>query len=74
MSEQEFQDSFPECETGAMPPFGNLYGMKVFVAESLAKDEAIVFNAGSLTELIELDYRDFETLVHPEVKKFSFLA
>jgi Ala-tRNA(Pro) deacylase len=74
MNEREFQDRFPECEAGAMPPFGNLYGMKVFVAESLAGDEAIAFNAGTLTELIELNYRDYESLVQPEVKKFSFPA
>ena len=57
-----------------MPPFGNLYGMKVFVAESLAKNEKIAFNAGRLTELIKLDYRDYESMVKPEVKPFSYLA
>lgn len=70
-SEQEFEDMFPECEIGAMPPFGNLYGMEVFVAENLAKDEEIAFNAGSHTELIRLVYKDFERLVKPKVVKFS---
>jgi len=55
----------------AMPPFGNLYNMKVFVAESLAENKEIAFNAGSHSELIKLDYKDFERLVEPTVLKFS---
>lgn len=55
-----------------MPPFGNLYGMEVFVSESLAEDEEIAFNAGSHTELVRLAYKDFERLVEPEVMKFSY--
>ncbi len=70
-NEQDFKDMFPECEVGAMPPFGNLYGMEVFVAETLAEDEEIAFNAGSHTELIKLAYKDFERLVKPKVIKFS---
>ena len=54
-----------------MPPFGNLYGMKVYVAEILAEDEEIAFNAGSHTELIKLAYKDFEKLVQPEKLVFS---
>ncbi len=53
-SESEFKDRFPDCETGAMPPFGNLYGIKVFADESLAKDKEIAFNAGSHRELVRL--------------------
>ena len=71
VSEQEFRDRFPGCEIGAMPPFGNLYDMEVFVAESLAEDEEIAFNAGSHTELIRMEYRDFERLVQPKVIKIS---
>jgi Ala-tRNA(Pro) deacylase len=70
-SEEEFKDVFPECEVGAMPPFGNLYGMEVYVAQSLAEDEEIAFNAGSHTELIKLAYKDFENLVKPTKLKFS---
>jgi Ala-tRNA(Pro) deacylase len=70
-TEGEFQDLFPECEIGAMPPFGNLYEMDVFVDESLSEDEEIAFNAGSHTELIRLSYKDFESLVKPKVVKFS---
>jgi len=70
-SEEEFKDMFPECEVGAMPPFGNLYEMEVFVEKSLAEDEEIAFNAGSHTELIKLTYNDFKRLVKPKVVKLS---
>ena len=70
-SEQEFKGMFPDCEAGAMPPFGNLYGMNVFVSEALAEDEAIAFNAGTHTELVGLAYQDFERLVKPKVGNFS---
>ena len=67
--EREFKDMFPECEAGAMPPFGNLYGMDVFVSEGMNENKEIAFNAGSHTELIKLTYKDFEQLVHPTVVK-----
>lgn len=70
-SEDEFEMMFPQCEVGAMPPFGNLYGMEVYVAKKLAEDEEIAFNAGSHTELIKLSYKDFEKLVKPKVVRFS---
>ena len=70
-SEGEFKNLFPECELGAMPPFGNLYGLDVYVAKSLAEDEEIAFNAGSFTELIRLSFQDYEKLVMPKVLKFS---
>jgi Ala-tRNA(Pro) deacylase len=70
-AESEFEELFPGCETGAMPPFGNLYGMDVFVAKSLIEDEQIAFNAGSLTELIQLPYKDFERLVNPKVARLA---
>lgn len=69
--EQEFIDKFPDCEVGAMPPFGNIYGMDVFVAESLAEDEEIAFNACNHTELIKMSFSDFEKLVKPKRIKFS---
>ena len=59
-SEAEFRELFPDCEAGAMPPFGNLYGMDVYVAPKLSEDDEIVFNAGSHTELMKLRYADFE--------------
>ena len=70
-TEQEFQDMFPHCEVGAMPPFGNLYGMAVYVAAALAEDDEIAFNAGSHTELIRLTYRDFAEIVKPIVLSFA---
>lgn len=69
--EDEFKDLFPNCEVGAMPPFGNLYNMDVFVAQSLTEDEEIAFNAGSHSELIKLSYNDYQSLVNPIVLKFS---
>ncbi|MFQ6044852.1 MAG: aminoacyl-tRNA deacylase [Gemmatimonadales bacterium] len=70
-SESEFKDLFPGCEPGAMPPFGNLYDMDVYVADSLAQDAEIAFNAGSHTELIKLAYQEFARLVEPKVLRFA---
>ncbi|MFA6456763.1 MAG: YbaK/EbsC family protein [Bacteroidota bacterium] len=71
-SEQQFKDLFPECEVGAMPPFGNLFNMEVIVSESLAEDEMIAFNAGTHKELVKMTYRDFVQLVQPKTGKLSF--
>lgn len=65
--EQEFRDLFPGCEAGAMPPFGNLYDMPVFVDEGLTKDHEIAFNAGTHGELIRMSYEDFARLTQPQV-------
>lgn len=70
-TEPEFKDMFPECEVGAMPPFGNLYDMEVFSSPQLAEDEEIAFNAGSHTELIRLSYADYVDLVSPAIVKLS---
>jgi Ala-tRNA(Pro) deacylase len=70
-TEAEFRGKFPGCETGAMPPFGNLYGMPVFVEENLTRDKEIAFNAGTHNELIRLAYGDFARLVEPKVSRFS---
>ena len=69
--EKEFSGAFPDCEPGAMPPLGNLYGLDVYVDESLREDEQIAFNAGSHAELIQMDYQEFERLVQPVVTNFS---
>ena len=66
-SEQEFQGRFPDCEVGAMPPFGNLYDMEVYVATNLTLDDEIVFNAGSHIQVIQLAYEDYAKLVQPKV-------
>ncbi|MDW8308767.1 MAG: YbaK/EbsC family protein [Verrucomicrobiales bacterium] len=70
-TEDEFKALFPDCETGAMPPFGNLYGLEVFVAPSLTQEREIAFNAGTHTEVIKMAYQDFERLVHPKVMMFT---
>jgi Ala-tRNA(Pro) deacylase len=69
--ELEFRPLFPDCDPGAMPPFGNLYDMEVFVSAHLAEDELIAFNAGSHTELVQLAYSDFAELVSPAVIRLS---
>lgn len=69
--EKEFSEAFPGCEIGAMPPFGNIYGMDVFVSLELSEDEEIAFNAGSHSELVRLSYADFESLAMPKVALLS---
>ncbi|MGH7517268.1 MAG: aminoacyl-tRNA deacylase [Gemmatimonadales bacterium] len=69
--EEEFGDRFPDCQLGAMPPFGNLYGMDVYVAESLAEDDEIAFNGGSFTELVRMAYPDYARLVKPRILRFG---
>ena len=66
-SEQEFAGLFPKCEAGAMPPFGNLYNLAVYVDRSLTRDEEIVFNAGTHTQTVKMKYADFERLVQPAI-------
>jgi Ala-tRNA(Pro) deacylase len=66
-SESEFKGKFPECETGAVPPFGNLYQVPVYISSELAKHNNIIFNAGTHSELMQLAYEDFAKLVEPKV-------
>lgn len=66
-SEAEFQASFPGCEPGAMPPFGNMFGLPVWVDGEVAANPQIVFNAGTHTELVRLAYQDFARLAAPRV-------
>ena len=70
-AEKEFKSIFPYCEVGAMPPFGNLYNLGVYVTESLTQDKEIAFPAGTHNELIKMDYADFKKLVKPKVLKIS---
>jgi Ala-tRNA(Pro) deacylase len=69
-TEQEFKNLFPDCELGAMPPFGPLYGLPVYVDRSLTEDEYIVFEAGTHSDAIRMRYRDFAALVFPVVVDF----
>jgi len=70
-SETEFRSLFPDCETGAMPPFGNLYDLEVYVSPRLAEDDQIAFNAGSHTEVMKLAYQDFERLAKPRLVRMT---
>jgi Ala-tRNA(Pro) deacylase len=72
-SEKEFKDLFPTCELGALPPFGNLYGMDVYFADCLDEDELLTFCAGSCTELIQMEYTDFLRLVKPKIISVGFV-
>jgi Ala-tRNA(Pro) deacylase len=69
-TENEITDLFPDCELGAMPPFGNLYGLDVYVDQSLTEDEEIVFQAGTHSDAIRMRYWDIAALVFPVVEKF----
>ena len=70
-SEEDLKQIFPDCEIGAMPPFGNLYALPVYADKTLAADEEIVFNACSHTKSIRLKMNDFIRLVKPVVAEFS---
>lgn len=70
-TEEEFQHLFPDCELGAMPPFGNLYEMEVFMDEALKTSSSITFNAGTHMETIQMGLGDFERLVKPRTASFS---
>ena len=70
--EDEFEDLFPDCELGAMPPFGHLYGMEVFVAGSLLGAGTVSFNAGTHCEILTMPFVEFERLVEPHVGYFTF--
>jgi Ala-tRNA(Pro) deacylase len=71
-SEREFKDVFPDCETGAMPPFGNLYDMAVYADTSLAQQEEITFSAGSHRELVRMRWADMARLVNPTVHTLAY--
>ncbi len=72
-TEEEFQNIFPDCELGAMPPFGNLYDLEVWVDPALREHESIVFNAGSHVETIQMSFADFQRFVNPKVGRFAEL-
>jgi Ala-tRNA(Pro) deacylase len=69
--EEEFAGTFTDCEVGAMPPFGDLYGLPVYVDESLAKAKEMVFKVGSHTTSFKMKYSDYERLVQPEIVDFA---
>ena len=69
--ENDFQDHFPGCEVGAMPPFGNLYGIRVILAQTLCDSTTISFNSGLHTEVIQMGYDKYIKLVSPEIMDFT---
>jgi Ala-tRNA(Pro) deacylase len=69
--EQEFKSLFPDCAIGAMPPFGNLYGLPTYVDRHLAEQDYIVFEAGTHTHAIKMSYRDYEKIVKPKVSDLA---
>jgi Ala-tRNA(Pro) deacylase len=62
---------FPDCQIGAMPPFGHLYGLPVLVEEGLAEDDEIVFNACTHTKAIRMKFKDFRRLAKPVIAGFA---
>ena len=71
-TEREFKDAFPDCETGAMPPFGNLYDMPVYADAVLATHDEITFSAGSHRELVRMDWKDVDRLVSPTIHPLTY--
>ncbi|WP_233610001.1 aminoacyl-tRNA deacylase [Corallococcus sp. AB049A] len=69
-AESEFADHFPDCETGAEPPFGELYGLPVAMDEALSVNERLLFRAGSHKEALEMRFQDFARLEWPLVASF----
>src|SRR5438552_19072024 len=70
-TEREFKSLFTDCALGAMPPFGNLYGVPTYVDKSLSQEEYIVFEAGTHTDAIKLRYRDYEKIVKPRIEDLA---
>jgi Ala-tRNA(Pro) deacylase len=70
-TESDFAHLFPDCEVGAMPPFGHFYGLRVYVDPVLADDEFIVFNDGTHTDTLKIRYADYERLEHPVLAEFA---
>jgi Ala-tRNA(Pro) deacylase len=68
--EEEIKELFPDCETGAMPPFGQLYGMPVYVDKCFPKAGDFAFQAGNHHEIVRMSYADFERVARPSVADF----
>ena len=69
--EDEFKWLFPDCALGAVPPFGNLYGLATWVDNSVAKTEHIVFFAGTPIDSIKLAYSSYIDVARPNIGAFS---
>ena len=73
-TEKELAELFPDCDLGAMPPFGNLYGLPVYVDASVARQQTIAFNAGTHRDVVHMRYFAYEALVQPSVVHFAHWA
>ncbi len=71
-SEEDMARLFPECELGAEPPVGNLFGLTTLLDKSLLEDDFIVFQAGKHDQAVKLNLRDYEELVHPRILSFCY--
>lgn len=69
--EEDFSDLFPDCDTGAMPPFGYLYQVPTYVDEALAQEPAIVFRIGTHRETMKMAYADYSRLAQPALGDFA---
>ena len=70
-TEDEFEELFPDCEVGAMPPFGSLYDTRVFVDQMVTEVDDLCFNAGSHEQIMRMDCRDYLNLERPVVGAFA---
>jgi len=70
-SEEEFRNQFPDCETGGMPPFGNLYGMDTYISSDIVDSDQIAFNACNHVDMVTMKFEDFNKLVNPIVVHFE---
>ena len=70
-TEDDIEELFPDCPVGAIPPFGNLYNLDVYVSRHLSRKKEIIFNAGSRTDVIKMKFMDYKKLVNPVIDIFS---
>jgi Ala-tRNA(Pro) deacylase len=70
-SESEMRELLGDCEVGAAPPFGALYGLPVYASPVLARDERITFNAGTHQDAVRMTWRDYQRLARPEIVDLS---
>lgn len=68
--EEDMAPLFPDCETGAMPPFGGLYGMPVYMDACFPRAQDIVFQGGNHHEVVRMPYADYQRLAKPAVGEF----
>ncbi len=70
-TEDEFKELFPDCSVGRMPPFGNLYGLPMYIDKSFQEGDFIVFEAGTPNESIKMNYQEFQCLAESKIADFT---